>query len=799
MIPRYPFDFFIVIKKIFNTNLRNTKVSILEYIFSDWPARAEQSGRFSPTAMVCKSLIIGVFVSLITISCSSPSPTIMTQRLFMQTKRPNIQLPNKANSDENGASIVSEKVTFRDSSYGVTDGEVAFKEGQNKLDTNAVYRLSEVEINAQGRFTAERDGRINVDFKITVPKEILSNDWRLVLNPKLMHNDSVVPLQKVVLSGQGFVDKQKQDYADYDKYMKSIVDKSQYDSVYLDKANISKDIRARQTYYYGIYQKDFKEQMDYEKWKYKRAVEDAYEDAKKTKYRTEQYHAYARKIMEHKVRNVVEKKDTTGLHAKYMKEYEHKTRKYIGRYLDDFNNPGGKDSVQWLKEMELRAIPKKYRAIHEEKRGLGDVTNHIFTLNDSVEIAKHRYFFDQIVLNEVSAARSDDMFKYLVKFPYDENKAEIRLDTIISSDNNFVFYYTQEYPVAQGLKTVRIAMDSKVQAIDQSEYTFQKADTLSFFIASLAQLVDTSLITKRTELYRNLYDRMTVYTKYKTTKTQMSIYDANYQGNKEQMDRFVEAFRTYNNSPEFVIDSVSMISTTSLEGDYDDNYELTLKRAASVRNYLSQTLSGEANVENLFKINHRGEDWNALLVHIRKRNDIENLSEIQNMLTNAVYPDQCETDIAKQFPADYKIIQDSVYPLLRKVDFIIDMHRTGLDADTVKVEYRSDYEEGLRLLQDRKYWEAIDILANYPDYNAALCLTCMGYNNKAYDLLIQQPSSGNVEYLLAILSSRLQKEDEAVSHLLKAFELDPTKVYRAKLDPEVSALVSKYNLEPQLD
>lgn len=738
-------------------------------------------------------------IVLIMMSCSSSSPKYMTQGLFMQTKRANIELPDDQKNNQGRSSIASERVTYRNSVSSGIDREVALNKGKNKLDTSAVYRLPEVEVKAQGRFTSERDGRINVDFKIIVPKEILSDNWRLILNPKLLHNDSVVALQKVILKGKEFVEKQKQDYEDYDKFLKSIVDKSQYDSIYLDKDNISRDIRKRQNYYFDIYQKEMKEQMDYEKWKTKREEEDAYMEAMRMRYRTEQYHRYARKAIDHKVRNMVENKDTTGLYIKYMKDYERKTKKYISRYFDDFSFQGDKDSLEsFKKEMELRRIPKKFREIYESNRSISDIDNHVFTWRDSVEISKHRYFFDQIVLNEQAAQRKDEIFEKMVKFPYEENKAEIRLDTIIPAGNNFVFYYKQEYPVVQGLKKIRLTMDGKVQAIDQSEYKLQGADTLSYFIASLAQLADASLITKRTELHRNLYDRITVYTNYKTTKSGMSTYDVDYQDNKASIDKFIESFRKYNNSSEFIVDSVSMISTTSLDGDYDNNYELTSKRAHSVKNYLSKILSG-TNVEDLFKVKYKGEDWNTLLAHVRKRDDIVNSEDIQAMLTNAVYPDQCEEDIKKKFPSDYKIIKDSIYPLLRRVDFIIDLHRTGLTSDTVKIEHRADYEEGIRLLQEREYWKAIEILANYPDYNAALCLVCLGYNSKAYELLTNLTPTGNTEYLLAILCFRMQKERDAVNHLLNAYELDSSKIYRSKLDPEVAALIRKQNLQSRID
>ena len=69
----------------------------------------------------------------------------------------------------------------------------------------------------------------------------------------------------------------------------------------------------------------------------------------------------------------------------------------------------------------------------------------------------------------------------------------------------------------------------------------------------------------------------------------------------------------------------------------------------------------------------------------------------------------------------------------------------------------------------------------------------------ALELLDNLKESGNTEYLRAILSIRAKDDNKAIQHLLKACELDPTKVYRAPLDPEISQLVSKYGLQDQLD
>ena len=147
-----------------------------------------------------------------------------------------------------------------------------------------------------------------------------------------------------------------------------------------------------------------------------------------------------------------------------------------------------------------------------------------------------------------------------------------------------------------------------------------------------------------------------------------------------------------------------------------------------------------------------------------------------------------------------KIIRDSIYPMLSRADIVFNMKRQGVTEEVmVKVEERPDYAKALDLLQDRKYWEALDILSNYPDYNTALCLVCMGYNAKALELLETLDQTGDTEYLLAILAIRSKDDNLAIEHLLKACELDSSKIYRASLDPEIASLVDKYDLQNRME
>ena len=94
--------------------------------------------------------------------------------------------------------------------------------------------------------------------------------------------------------------------------------------------------------------------------------------------------------------------------------------------------------------------------------------------------------------------------------------------------------------------------------------------------------------------------------------------------------------------------------------------------------------------------------------------------------------------------------------------------------------------------------DAIEILASYGEYNTALCLVCMGYNDKALSVLDKLPESPKNEYLSAIIFARKKDDKEAAKRLIKACKLDPDLHNRIRLDSEVSELADRINLWPRL-
>lgn len=693
----------------------------------------------------------------------------MVKPLFFQSKRVTIDLPQEKGG-KRGSGVLSERVTY-------SNAEVISKKATrsgDKVDLSKDQQLGEVVVTARSRFAPERDGRVSVDFVVKIPKEMFATNWAITLNPVLLHNDSVIPLKHLVFKGREFSNRQKADYKSYDEYLKSIVKESDYDKHFLDTKSVSQDIKDRQNFFYEQYHREWSKYITYDKWKVLQGGINSAELARLKGIRNRLYHEYARKASEESIRNFAKGKDTTGVYAKHMKEFDKHSKRIVMLELG-------------VKRHSER-VPSKFKELLESGLTLDDIINNAVTAKDSIDISKNRYLYDQIALNEMKDARREEVFKEMVVFPYSEGA---RTDTVLrSTKRDFTYYYKQDYPVTPGLKKLRITMSGVVDAIDRSRYTMQPMDTLSYFISSLSQLVDTSLIFKRTTLHRDLFNSMTIYPKFAPGK---AVFNINFKDNKEQIAKVMEAYSTFNGSGKFVMDSIMIRVATSLDGPYDKNYEITEKRSLALKEYFSKN---EPSMAAVLRTRHIGEDWNSLATHIKRSRNIPNKEGILEILTTAVYPDNTEADIKKKYPADFKIITDSIYPLLQKADIIFNMHRPNMTEEVMEdVQERPGYEQALQLLRDREYWKAMEILADYPDYNTALCLVCMGYNAKALELLDQLEETGNTEYLRAILAIRSNEHADAVQYLRRACELDPTKVYRVPLDPEVNDLVRTQRID----
>lgn len=718
-----------------------------------------------------KSVVVCLLMCLLPFCVMAKGPKkkkggLGTSSLYMQYEHPQISVLTDANGQK--PNFLSEKL-----SYTHADNELTTKDSTDKKpkSINEVQNLNEVVITTKSKFAPEYKGKIEVDFQIRVPKVFFSPNWRIILSPKLMHNDSTIDLQKVVLKGHEFAQMQKDSYTRYDQYIKSIVGKDRYDSVFVDYKSLGKDINNVQGMFYQHYQSNWGKQKEYldnlAMWKKK---QDFFEQQQR-EYKAKVYLSYSRKAYYEKVKNELDGKDTTGIYAKYMKMYK-KDIKRMSEYFADRKRENEKS---------------KPRPAFDTNR-LSDMSARIFNEKDSAEIAHNSYRYGDIANNEMKMTQKDQVFKDYVVFPYETNT---RMDSVMDGGSDFVFIYKQSYDVVPDLKKIRIYMDTRVEVTDQSSYISPAADTLSYFVASLAQLADSTLAYKVSNLTRNGMNTFNLNLKYLPKNHQ---FNPEYGNNKTQMGQMNEFFEALKQGSIYAVDSIEVNVSHSLLGEYESNMVGSQKEAENLVAYLQKKYPQAEVVKWMAK--GTGEDWSGLVREIKRNDQIQNKEEILDTLSKAKFPDVTEAVIKKKFASDYAVIYKSIYPTLDNSSIGFYLHRTDMTQNTeVRKDYKgSNYEQGVRLLMEREYRKALVLLADYPDYNTALCLACLGYNAKAYELLVKLQKDGNRDYLLAIVASRLGKKDEAIAFMKDAFKEDPSKKYRVRLDYEAQELVENNNL-----
>lgn len=78
--------------------------------------------------------------------------------------------------------------------------------------------LQEVEVVAKSRVVVERLGKVAIDFRITVPEELQSKCFGIVITPRLQNNGADTPLEKLVIRGGLYSRVQERDFWQFDKY-----------------------------------------------------------------------------------------------------------------------------------------------------------------------------------------------------------------------------------------------------------------------------------------------------------------------------------------------------------------------------------------------------------------------------------------------------------------------------------------------------------------------------------------------------------------------------------------------------
>ena len=602
--------------------------------------------------------------------------------------------------------------------------------------------LSEITVVAKSKQVAERNGKINLDFIVTVPGELISNKWQVQLTPVAYKPADTLYLDRIFLSGADFAKMQKKGYMRYQAFMNSIIPDSLYLQKLFDEKGYKKALAELEEEYFQAWKHEV---ISKERW--------------------------------------IDWSDKANARFALFNYRMERNRQAIAGYnsiLEYF------PAYYLRREMDGKYIPSKWKVFAE---GNYKIRTRDITPEDSVSITRRFTDYAKMAENRKKKEQAGEMYEKYVRFPYEA----ARLDTVIKEGDNFVYYYKQELPATENTKKIDLTLDGQILSKDETKTQLPPSDTITYFISSMVQFLDRSPRYKKKIITRKDEVSLRAYVTYKSGATEFSEDTGD---NRAEIDKVFETIHGINYTGEFLIDSIRMTATSSPEGSADMNLFLSRGRALALKRYLARRSDDREGVDTLFRPRWTGEDWNRLHGLVLADDSLENKAYLLRIMKETDNPDSREYSLRK-YPADYKRIREKHYPLLRGVEFKFHLHRRNMLQDTVVMPViDTTYMQAVKMIEDRQYRQALAILdVSYPDdYNTAVCLMSLGYDKRALEIMARQPDTSDRNYLLAILYSRLKREEEALKMYVKSCDQDASKIWRGRLDPEINKLIVTYNL-----
>ena len=392
----------------------------------------------------------------------------------------------------------------------------------------------------------------------------------------------------------------------------------------------------------------------------------------------------------------------------------------------------------------------------------------------------------------------------------------IRLDTVLlNQDGEFVYNYVQSITTRKGLRKVLIVLSGDIYEGPDRIYTMPPSDTLVFYVSSVSSLADTSTRYRTRIIERRVDANTSCRLQFACGRSEVN---PSLDDNARTLSRIRGIVGRLLDDKEFDLDSISVVSYASPEGSSKSNDALSRRRSESISRCLDGfvrelrdsldaeagffvaedgTVSGPERVELPFRSRSGGENWSMVdalvlldtVLTDAQKAEYESLREIPNA-------DARDRQMASR--TWYRRLREGIYPQTRIVSFDFHLHRKGMVKDTVHTtEVDTVYMAGLRAIDDRDYETAAALLMPYADYNTAVAYVALDRNVSAMSILSALPPSPSVNYMLAILYSRLGDDEQAVQRYLWACGADPSLEWRGNLDPEIAELKRRYEINEE--
>lgn len=425
------------------------------------------------------------------------------------------------------------------------------------------------------------------------------------------------------------------------------------------------------------------------------------------------------------------------------------------------------------------------------------------------------HYTNQFVVNanRKKIARKDKIYAKYIKVPIVTEG--LRLDTVITAGNgDFIYEYVQTINTMPKLKKAEIVISGSIFEEDRRIYSMPESDPLTFYISSLSSFVadEEKYLTQVIE--RSATANSSCWIEFETGRTDVK---PELGENRTEIGRIKQNLAELMQNKDFTLDSITVTASCSPEGSYESNKKLSERRSRSVSDYFEAYMRHfrdsvkreegiSINLDDDFVLEKNEssdvrfiphsipENWDRLVTLVQSDPDLKDAEkEAIDRVIDIADPDLREKMLQKE--SSYRYLREHIYPRLRTVRFDFYLHRKGMLKDTVHTTVLdSVYLRGVEAIKDRDYETAVSLLRPYHDFNTAIAFCSLDYNRSALEILLELEKTAPVNYMLALVYSRLGDDSKAVGHYLDACKQNPSYVHRGNLDPEISGLMNKYDL-----
>ena len=653
--------------------------------------------------LVICNVVLLVVVCLLISGCGTSRKVERMQERQMRAEIGMVEMPDRVGHDgevgHDGRFPVGAGDDRRDTTVVMEGGGPIIMNAVRDEDGNMVATdvIKAASVTARFRNVAERGGKVNIEFMVTVPKDMMDPQWQLRFYPRMYVLEDTLGLDSVLITGQEYRNEQMRGYRRYEKFLQSIVtDSMEFVNLRLLEIFIERNIP------------------------------DLYA------FRTD---------------------STFVTDAEFASTYGVTEQEAIEHYTN-----------------------KLARSANERRK-----------------------------------ARKDTKFRQYVSVPIEEKG--IRLDTVIREINgDFRYVYSYTLASRPHLRKVDVVLSGAIYKEDVKIYDIPECEPLTYYISSLSAFVDGTKRYMTKVIERKVYANTACYVEFEHDSF---VVDETLGYNRDEIGRIKGNLAALIDNDEFAMDSIIVTASSSPEGTVAYNTRLSQRRSEAVAEYFRRFIDeyrDSVRVNEGFVVDMTGDPrsepgMTGERILFVARNDAENWRMLDALVAEdnslsfddkIAYIDACEIENLDtreevlQNLGCYRHLLEKIYPRLRTVKFDFYLHRKDMQKDTVHTTVLdSTYMAGVQAIRDRDYESAVTLLRPYRDFNAAVAFCALDYNASALDILENLPKSDQVNYMLAIVYSRLGDIEKAVQCYDEACRQNPGFVHRGNLDPEISRLRSK--------